>query len=119
MPTFRILHVDDDVDCSFRLSETLRKDARFFLDWAANTLSFTKAETPDLVICEPLLVSWPQVLQDIKTAHPSIPIVVYSKSPRKTLMGYLNRGATRVFSKSSPFDYAEMIEYLKEMLTQI
>ena len=115
MSDFNILHVEDDVECNFLLTEALRKEKRASVSWAPNK---TYAERKmrfkhyDLIVCGGDIPDWPGHVEDVLRLSGRAEVIVYAsrQSPAFSMKTII-----KAFSKSSEGTHT-LIKYIKSKI---
>lgn len=127
MKTFKILHVEDDIDCNFLLTESLRRDKSAKVDWVSNSLSAQKAlmsDSYDLVVCDGNIPGWDNHFEDVLKWAKNTPMCIYS-AKSETEFGSVRlpdgreedlRNLFLIFSKASEGTH-NLVKYIKQCIS--
>jgi len=119
MTVFHILHIEDNPDCNFLLTETFRKYQHIQIEWGCTRSvvmeQLTSANPPyDLIICDGEIPGWSNHFDEILDNTKGTPVIIYSAFGRRRMWEFLELGAHKVFSKGRE-DHALMVEYIKSL----
>lgn len=123
METFKILHIEDDIDCNFLLTESLRRTKNLRVEWAANrdaSKKFMTETTYDLIVCDGCIPGWDDHFRDVLCWSKNTPVCVYSARNNTDFEPFAldsglqvdPRDVFTIFSKSSEGTH-NLVRYIK------